>query len=85
MTACKRRPSEAFRAQCFVSMEPDECTAPAVLEQLGDEGLLFASDYPHPDHVFPGVVGQTLEALAGVPDASLRKVLRENAKRLYGV
>jgi len=83
--ACKRRPSEAFAAQCFVSMEPDERTAPAVVELVGDEGLLFASDYPHTDHVFPGVVGQALGALAGVSEGSRRKVLRENARRLYGI
>ena len=66
-------------------MEPDERTAPAVVELLGDESLLFASDYPHTDHVFPGVVGQTLDALAGVSEASLHKVLRGNARRLYGI
>jgi predicted TIM-barrel fold metal-dependent hydrolase len=85
LPACKRRPSEAFASQCFVSMEPDEATAPAVIERLGDEGLLFASDYPHTDHVFPGVVGQALDALADVPEASRRRVLRDNARRLYGI
>jgi len=85
LPACKRRPSEAFAAQCFVSMEPDERTAPSVLARLGDDGLLFASDYPHTDHLFPGVVKQTLEALAPAREASVRKVLGENARRLYAV
>jgi predicted TIM-barrel fold metal-dependent hydrolase len=82
--ACKRRPSEAFAAQCFVSMEPDERTAPAVLSLLGDEAVVFASDYPHTDHVFPGVVEQALHALGKEPEATVRKVLAGNARRLYG-
>jgi predicted TIM-barrel fold metal-dependent hydrolase len=85
LRACKRRPSEAFTAQCFVSMEPDERAAPAVIAATGDECLLFASDYPHTDHAFPGVVKQAREALASVPEASVAKVLATNAARLYGV
>jgi predicted TIM-barrel fold metal-dependent hydrolase len=83
--ACKRRPSEAFAAQCFVSMEPDERGAAAFVERLGDGSLLFASDYPHTDHAFPGVVKQAVDALGSLPEASARRVLGENARRLYGL
>lgn len=83
--ACKRRPSEAFVAQCFVSMEPDERSTPAVLEAVGEECLVFASDYPHTDHAFPGVVKQAREALGTVSADARYKVLRSNALRLYGM
>ncbi len=81
----KRKPSDYFRRQCFISMDPDDHGAPAVLAALGDECIVWASDYPHIDAPFPGAVKQTLEILAGVPAASRRKVLGTNALRLYGI
>ncbi len=51
----KRRPSEIFSRQCFVSMEADEGKG---LQWLIDKGLghcvLWGSDYPHFDSTFPG-------------------------------
>jgi predicted TIM-barrel fold metal-dependent hydrolase len=81
----KRRPSEAFRQQCFVSMDTDDHGALTLLERLGDENLVWASDYPHTDATFPGAVAETLELLSGIPEASLRRVLGDNARRLYGI
>jgi predicted TIM-barrel fold metal-dependent hydrolase len=56
-----------------------------VIEQLGDDNLVWASDYPHIDSPFPGALKETLERLAKIPDASRRKVLGANALRLYGI
>jgi predicted TIM-barrel fold metal-dependent hydrolase len=81
----KQRPSETFRRQCFVSMDPDDACAPGVIEQVGDGCLVWASDYPHTDAPFPGAVKQTLEVLQDVPEASRRRVLGENALRLYAL
>jgi predicted TIM-barrel fold metal-dependent hydrolase len=85
LPAVKTKPSEAFRRQCFVSMDPDDETGPGVIAQLGDESLVWASDYPHIDSPFPGAVKETLEVLAGVPESSRRKVLGSNGLRLYGI
>ncbi len=81
----KHKPSDYFRRQCFVSMDPDDAVAPAVVEQVGDECLVWASDYPHIDAPFPGAVKQTLELLSGVPEESRRRVLGSNALRLYAL
>ncbi len=67
----KHKPSDYFRRQCFVSMDPDDALAPAVVERVGDECLVWASDYPHIDAPFPGAVKQTLELLSGMPEESL--------------
>ena len=78
------KPSEYFARQCFISAEPDERALPAVVSLLGDDNLLFASDYPHPDGIFPGVVA----ALADRDDLSettKAKVLRDNAARCFGL
>lgn len=85
LPAVKTRPSEIFRRQCFVSMDPDDATAPAAVRAVGDECFVWASDYPHIDAPFPGAVKQTRELLSPLPEASRRRVLGENALRLYGL
>ncbi len=64
-------------------MDPDEEGAHSVLEQVGDECMVWASDYPHTDHPFPGVIKSTLDILARAPSGTAQKVLSTNALRLY--
>lgn len=85
LRALKCKPSEYFLRQCCISMDPEDAVAPSVIAQLGDDNLVWASDYPHIDSPFPGAVKQTLEVLAKVPEASRLKVLGSNALRLYGI
>ena len=54
------------------------------------DNLTFESDYPHPTSLSPGPasIAKTprdtiLESLAGVPDDVCRKVLHDNAAKLY--
>ncbi len=79
----KHKPSEYFQRQCFISMDPDDEGAPSVLEQVGDECMVWDSDYPHTDHPFPGVIKSTLDILARAPSGTAQKVLSTNALRLY--
>ncbi|MBI4635630.1 MAG: amidohydrolase [Candidatus Rokubacteria bacterium] len=77
------RPSEYFRRQCWISCEPDEPYIPRVLDLIGEDRLLFASDYPHPDHKWP----ETAEAMLAlpIPDAVRTKVLWDNPAAFYGL
>lgn len=45
--------------------------------------MVWASDYPHPDHPIEGCVKETLEILSRVGESTTRKVLGMNAFRLY--
>ncbi|MBI3077440.1 MAG: amidohydrolase [Deltaproteobacteria bacterium] len=78
-----RRPSEYVRrGQCYFSCEPDEEGVPYVLETLGEDVVLYASDYAHFDCKFPKSVQIILER-ADLSEGTKRKILRENAARLY--
>jgi predicted TIM-barrel fold metal-dependent hydrolase len=77
-------PEEYFRRQCFISSEPDERTLPAVIALLGDEQILFASDYPHPDGIWPGVV-RAMSEREDLSATSKTRVLRDNAARCFGL
>ena len=76
-------PSEYFRRQGFISMDPDDECALAVLRDVGTECVVWASDYPHTDHDFPGAVKSTLEILTQGPPGAVQQVLDTNPRRLY--
>lgn len=77
-------PTEYFLRQCFVTTEPNERGLPAVIGLLGDDFLMWASDYPHPDAIFPGAVAALAER-DDLTDASKEKILRSNAVRCFGL
>jgi predicted TIM-barrel fold metal-dependent hydrolase len=77
-------PSEYFRAQCVISADPDETMTLAVVERLGDDKLIWASDYPHID-AETDVLRSLKRQLAGLPEASLNRVLGGNCLRFYAL
>src|SRR5262249_55402358 len=78
-----RPPSEDFRRQCFARVRCDAAPLAQTIGLLGDDCLLFASDYPHADAKYPHAV-DTFLALPGIADPSRRKILWDNPLRLYG-
>jgi|GEM_PF-323288 len=46
----KMKPSAYFQRQCWVSLELEEPCIAQVIEMIGHQNLVFASDFPHPDH-----------------------------------
>ena len=79
----RRKPSDYVRSgKIYFSCEADECLLPQALKLIGEEQILYASDYPHWDGSYP----HSLDELRGREDLSAaqkRKVLGENAARLY--
>ncbi|MEN8185420.1 MAG: amidohydrolase family protein, partial [Myxococcota bacterium] len=74
-------PTEYFRRQVFVAARGDEPTLPSVVELVGDDNVVFNTDYPHPDGTFPFGF-ERFEALP-LPEASKRKILWDNAVRAF--
>jgi uncharacterized protein len=83
-TPLKKKPSEYFFRQCLISADPDESMTGKIIEHLGEDYFIWASDYPHIDASF-GVVQTIREHLAGLPPTTQRKVLGENAVRFYNL
>jgi hypothetical protein len=81
---CKHEPSEYIKqGNLFFAMEPEEETLPYVIERIGDDKILFASDYPHWDGMFPYVT-KTIRGRKDISDRAKDRILGENAKRFYG-
>jgi predicted TIM-barrel fold metal-dependent hydrolase len=75
------------RGQCWFSFEADEPLLATYVEHLGDDSLVYASDYPHWDSDFPGTVDEVRRraAAAGLSAGSTAKVLGGNAALLYAL
>ncbi|KYC42526.1 BarH protein [Scytonema hofmannii PCC 7110] len=78
----KMKPSEYFRRQCFISMEPSEPYLSQILEYLGSDNLIFGSDYPHMDHD-PKVVAEVVALQNQLPKKVVQKILWDNPARFY--
>lgn len=74
-------PSEYFKSNCFLSVEPDEKTAVQYVEWFGDDNLLFSTDYPHGDSEYPHAVEKFWKL--PLSEASKRKIVGPNFARLY--
>lgn len=74
-------PSEYFKRQCFVSVEADESIATHTLQSVGDDNIVFSTDFPHEDSAFPNAVNTFLKQ--DFPKRSKQKILWDNCARLY--
>lgn len=79
------RPSEYFLRQGFVSFDPGERTMGALTRFIGTDTMIWASDFPHSDARYPGVVDELGEHTTDMPAEVRAKLLGANALRLYGV
>jgi predicted TIM-barrel fold metal-dependent hydrolase len=81
---CKRKPSEyVIHGNWFFAAEPEEGMLPYVIERIGEDKILFASDYPHWDGIFPHVVS-TIRGREDISESAKEKILGRNAERFYG-
>jgi predicted TIM-barrel fold metal-dependent hydrolase len=80
--ALRRRPSEIFREQVFVTFQEDPVGVPQI-SAIGADNVMWASDYPHPNSTFPDSKRAVGELCAITGDALGRKVTGDNAARLY--
>ena len=81
-TPIRLEPSAYFYRQCLISADPDESVTAQMIEHLGADYFIWASDYPHIDASF-GVVRELKDRLARLPEDARHKVLGQNAQRFY--
>jgi predicted TIM-barrel fold metal-dependent hydrolase len=80
----KKKPSEYMRAgNWFYATEPEESVLPYALEKIGEDVILFASDYPHWDGGFPHMVS-TVRGRSDISEHQKDKIMRANPVKLYG-
>jgi len=68
--------------QIYFSCEADELLLPQALAYVGDDRIMYASDFPHWDHSYPKSVKELADR-ADLGDAAKRQVLAGNSRRFY--
>ena len=83
------KPSEYFKRQIYGSFWFEHESARRVVDLLQDN-IMYETDFPHPTSISPGVFDFSRGArediegkLGDVPEEILRKVLHDNAARVY--
>jgi predicted TIM-barrel fold metal-dependent hydrolase len=83
-------PSEYFARQIYSCFWFEGASARSAIEQLGADHVMFETDFPHPTGLTPGPASAAWAprehlrvALAGLPDEDVRKVVHDNAAKLY--
>jgi predicted TIM-barrel fold metal-dependent hydrolase len=80
----KTKPSEVFKRQVYGTFQQSP-TAMRLLEFWGPDNMLWASDYPHPDSIWPNSVRTIGETMGHMDPADVRKLVGGNAAKLYGL
>jgi predicted TIM-barrel fold metal-dependent hydrolase len=80
----KLKPSEYWRRQCRATFQADPIGAQLIAE-LGVETVMWGSDYPHPDGVFPDSQEHIQRQFGHLPPDIRRKIICENAGKFYGL
>jgi predicted TIM-barrel fold metal-dependent hydrolase len=78
------RPTEYFRRQMWATFQEDAIGI-RLLDAIGADRVMWASDYPHPDGTFPYSQKAIEEQLGHLDEATRQLITSENARRLYNL
>ena len=83
LTDLKTEPSKLLeRGQLYFSCESEEKELAHVIDVIGADWIVFASDYSHFDSRWPGASVPIVNHRS-LSDSVKRKILNDNARRLY--
>jgi predicted TIM-barrel fold metal-dependent hydrolase len=78
-------PLEYFRRQMFATTWFESADLAHLVARIGEDRILFESDYPHPTCLYPDTLEHATENMAGLSDTAREKILGGNARRLYRI
>ena len=78
------KPSDYWRRQCKATFQFDRIGT-RMIDEMGAETLMWASDYPHTDGVWPESSKYIEEQFGHLSADVVRKITCENAGRFYGL
>jgi predicted TIM-barrel fold metal-dependent hydrolase len=78
----KMKPSDYWRRQCYATYQSDPVGV-KLLEELGEDNIMWGSDFPHPDGIWPDSQEYIQKELGHLPEATRKKIVCDNAAKLY--
>ena len=76
------KPSDYMRRQLWATFQ-DDPVGPGTYKFFGTNNYMWASDFPHTDSTWPNSRKVIERDFVGVPDDVTRKIVYENAAKLY--
>ncbi len=80
-----RKPSEYFKDHWYVTywFEQNQGNLQGLMDSVGEDNVLFETDFPHPTCLYPKPLDTIAERMSTLRPETRRKVLGENAAKLY--
>ena len=85
--ALAKKPSEYFRSNWYGTFwfEENQGDVQGLLDKVGDDRVLFETDFPHPTCLYPAPLESVAVKMNALRPESRRRVMGENAARLYRI
>jgi uncharacterized protein len=84
LSGLEMKPSEIFRRQVYATFQEDH-VAMALLPFYGEGHVMWASDYPHPDSVWPNSRAAIDRQMAHLTPEMRKRLTHDNAAALYNL
>lgn len=78
-------PAEYFARNIYACFWFERRNIAESIRQVGVDNVLFETDFPHPTCLYPDPLAHAAPGLAALDVASRRKILSENAARVYSI
>jgi predicted TIM-barrel fold metal-dependent hydrolase len=79
------RPSDYFRRHIYGCFWFEKTAPTKLIDVIGEDNVLFETDFPHPTCLYPDVQAHIAEVSRGWSETRKRKILQDNASALYGI
>ena len=78
-------PSEYFRTNLYATFwfENNRNKLPDLIEAVGEDRILFETDFPHPTCLYPNPLQRSRSKMETLAPAIPAKIFGENAQALY--
>jgi predicted TIM-barrel fold metal-dependent hydrolase len=85
LAALRKPPSEYFRSNLYATFwfERNRNKLPELVEAVGEDNILFETDFPHPTCMYPNPLETVAPKMAMLTPEARRKIMGENARKLY--
>jgi uncharacterized protein len=81
----KKMPSEYFRTNMYATFwfENNRNKLPELIDAVGEDSILFETDFPHPTCLYPSPLETVQKKMATLAPEVQKKIYGENARKLY--
>jgi predicted TIM-barrel fold metal-dependent hydrolase len=83
-TKLQMKPSDYVRRNIWATFQ-DDAIGPMTYKYFGEDNYMWASDFPHTDSTWPNSLKVIQQDFNGVPEEVTRKIVFDNAARLYQI